>query len=603
MADIPTFTQTPLNPITSSPIPPITPPKNKEIARRVFKWLMVLAVALGVASVLVFYFGSSSFSENQVLLTIDGPTQASVGDEVIYKVHYENKTKSTLNHLKLAFTYPDTSVIIQDGQIVNNPGNVVNSDESDVPPGQSIDKEFHSFLVGDKGNIKLARVSLSFNAAGIQTPFEKTAQLSTTISDVPVALTFVGPPTSTSGQSVTYLLDYRNQSSSDISGLQLVIAYPDGFTPTKETPTPTSGNNTWILPNVLQGQGARITIQGTLTGREGDSKQLVASLKRNVDNSLVDYEKTSVTTVIGSPLLSVNTSVNGSPDYISHAGDTLQYSIRYGNTSNVTLSGLTLTAKLEGPMYDFASIDTKGGFYDSSSHTITWNSTVVPSFDSLAPSANGTVNFSIKLKSGVAGGGSGSLFAHATMTLSTPNVPSSVDAPTVATTDDVVTKITSQPTFRQLMYYNDASFGSSGSMPPVAGKDTVYTIHWQLVNPGNALTAAKITATLPLGVTWKNVVSVGSGQAQPTFNKSTSQITWNLGTLPSGIGVDGSAPYELAFQVTLRPSTTQVGQSVPVLTAPALSGVDASTKQNIIVNAQDLTTNSTVDQPGQGVVH
>ena len=602
MPDTPTFTQTPLNPITSSPIPPITPPKTQAMSRRVFKWLIVLAVALGVASVLIFYFGSSSFTESKVILTLDGPTQASVGDEVVYKVHYENQTKTTLNHLKLAFTYPDTSVIVQDGQIVNNPGNVQNSDEQDLAPGQSVDKEFHSFLVGDKGNIKFARVSLSFSAAGIQTPFEKNAQLSTTISDVPVSLTFVGPPTSTSGQSVTYLLDYRNQSSDDISGLQFVVSYPDGFTPTKESPTPSSGNATWNLPLVKKGQGARITIQGTLNGNEGDSKLFTASLKRNVDGSLVDYEKTTVTTVISSPLLSVDTSVNGSSDYISHAGDTLQYSIRYGNTSSVTLSGLVLTAKLEGAMYDFSSIDTKGGFYDASAHSITWNSTVIPAFNALAPMANGTVSFSIKLKPGVSGSGSSSLFTDASVTLATENVPSTIDATSIATTDDLITKITSQPTFRQLMYYNDAAFGSSGAMPPAAGKDTVYTIHWQLVNPGNALTNAKITATLPLGVTWKNVVSVGSGQPQPVFNKSTSQVSWTLGTLPSGVGVDGSSPYELAFQVTLRPSPTQVGLPAQVLTGPSLSGVDSSTKQNIVVNALDLTTNSTVDQPNQGTI-
>jgi uncharacterized repeat protein (TIGR01451 family) len=577
-------------------------PKHQQMSRRVFKWLIVLAAGLGVTSVLLFYFGSSSFTESKVLLTLEGPTQSSVGDEVVYKVHYENKTKTALHHVKLAFTYPDTSVIVQDGKIINNPGNVQGIDQEDLAPGASRDQEFHSFLVGDKGNIKLARVKLSFDAGNIKTPFEKNAQLSTTISEVPIALTFVGPPTSVSGQAVTYLLDYRNQSSEDISGLQLVVAYPDGFTPGKISPIPSSGNATWNLSTLKKGAGARITIQGTLSGREGDSKQVTASLKRNIDDTLVDYEKTNVTTVISSPLLSVDTSVNGSSDYISHAGDTLQYSIRYSNTSNVTLTGLVLTAKLEGSMYDVATIDTKGGYYDASARTISWNSTVIPAFNSLQPRANGTANFSIKLKSSISGGGSNSLFTHATITLLTENVPDTIDANSIVVTDDVVTKITSQPTFRQTMYYNDSAFGSAGVMPPQAGKDTTYTIHWQIVNPGSALNNAKITATVPQGVTWKNVISVGNGQPQPTYNKNTSQISWPIGTLPSGVGVDGSLPYELAFQVTVRPSPTQVGQPASVLTSPALSGVDSSTKQNIIVNAQDLTTNSTVDQPNQGTV-
>ena len=139
-------------------------------------------------------------------------------------------------------------------------------------------------------------------------------------------------------------------------------------------------------------------------------------------------------------------------------------------------------------------------------------------------------------------------------------------------------------------------------MPPQVGKETVFTIHWLLTNPGNSLNNAKITATLPQGVSWKNVISVGAGQPQPSYNKNTSQVSWSLGTLPSGVGIAGTAGYELAFQVGLKPSSTQVGLPAPILNGVSLSGVDSFTQQNIVVNNYDLTTNSTIDQPGQGVV-
>jgi hypothetical protein len=50
------------------------------------------------------------------------------------------------------------------------------------------------------------------------------------------------------------------------------------------------------------------------------------------------------------------------------------------------------------------------------------------------------------------------------------------------------------------------------------------------------------------------------------------------------------------------PSPTQVGQPVAVLTGATLSGVDSFTQQNIAVSNLDLTTNSTIDQPGNGAV-
>ncbi len=592
---MPEFTLTPLN------SNPILPSIKHPVSRHVFRWLIVVAAALGIISVLLFYFGGSSFTESGVKLTISGPTQASVGDEVIYKVHYENTTKTSLNNLKLSFTYPVNSAVVKDGQIVTDTGNVQTISEPDLGPGESRDEEFHAFLVGDRGNIKIAFAKINFNAGSIKSNFEKTAQFSTTISDVPVSVTLVGPPTAVSGQAVTYLLDYRNQSSDDISDLRLIMEYPDGFKVTKVSPSASEGNFVWDLPNVKQGGGARITIQGTIAGKEGDSKTFNASLKRNVDGSYVDYQKINTTTVISSPLLGLNTTINGSADYVSHAGDTLQYSIRYNNTSNFTLGGLVLSAKLSGGMYDFNSVDAHGGFFDSSTNTVTWNSTVVPAFDSLQPRGAGTVALTIKLKPS-SGSGSSNTLAHAVITLATDNVPNAVNVDRIVVSDDILTKITSQPTFSQKIYYNDPAFGSSGPMPPQAGKSTTFTIHWVVSNPGNSLSNAKIVGTLPQGVTWKNVVSVGSGQPQPSFNKSTSQVSWNIGTLPSGSGINGASAYELVFQVAVNPSTTQVSQPVPVLTGIALSGVDSFTQQNIVVPNLDLNTNSTVDRPGDGAV-
>src|SRR3989344_8201580 len=130
------FTQTPLY-----SIPPVSKPVSR-MSRKVLFWSTITAVVLGIISVLLFFYGGSSFSESGVVLTMTGPTQASVGDEVVYKVHYQNNTKTALRHLKLSFTYPQSSVVIKDGQVVTNNGNVQTTDEPDLPAGASQDQEF-----------------------------------------------------------------------------------------------------------------------------------------------------------------------------------------------------------------------------------------------------------------------------------------------------------------------------------------------------------------------------------------------------------------------------------------------------------------------------
>jgi len=138
-------------------------------------------------------------------------------------------------------------------------------------------------------------------------------------------------------------------------------------------------------------------------------------------------------------------------------------------------------------------------------------------------------------------------------------------------------------------------------LPPEVGKETSLTVHWQIINPGNDMNGVRVSGILPAGVNWKNIVSVGSGQPEPTFNKNTSQVVWDLGVLPQGTGVTG-AKYEVSFQLTIKPSINQKGSPVLLVKDSNLSGIDSFTRQSIIVPVRDISTNDLVDRPSEGVV-
>ncbi len=568
------------------------------MSNKILKWLILLALVLLIISFVTFWFGGKSFSENQVILTIDGPTQALVGDEIVYTVKYANETKLDLKSLKFIFTYPDESIVIDNGQIITDLSNNFTIDV--LKPGQSGEKEFKGFLTGDKGSIKNAKVSLGFLANGLSTSFEKSTTLATTITGVPVVLTLVAPPNSVSGESVNYIFDYRNESGNDISDLQFKFNYPDGFVPQKFTPAPTGGNNIWAVAMLKKSGGSRITVQGTLSGKEGDSKTVTVELKRKVFDQFVNFEKTATSTMIASPLLGLSVLVHDSTSYSSFPGDTLDYTIKYQNNSNYNLIGLNLVVNLSGSMFDFGTLNSGYGYFDSSNNTITWNAGSVPDFSNLPPNKTGQLTFKVKVKPDITVG-SQNLFVNMSARLSTPNVPPNVGGDEIFATSGATTKISTQPSFAGSAYYNDASFGSSGPLPPEVGKETVFTIHWQITNPGNEMSGVKASAVLPTGVTWKNVVSVGTGQPDLIFNKNTSEVVWNLGTLPQGVGVLTPA-YEGSFQVSVKPSTDQKGMPIVLIKSGKLSGTDTFTKQSIIINSKELSTNTLVDRPGEGIV-
>ncbi|MBI2062233.1 MAG: hypothetical protein HYT64_00865 [Candidatus Yanofskybacteria bacterium] len=568
---------------------------------QLLKWLVLLALLLAIVSFLSFWFGSPSFSESGVKLEIEGPNQVSVGDEVVYKLKYSNDTKLDLNNMTFKFTYPDDSVVLKDGIVVKDLSEAFTLDQ--LSPGQEAEREFKAFLVGDRGNIKTAKVEISYKAGDLRTVFEKNTSLSTTIIGLPVSLTLSAPPNLVPGQLVNYVLDYRNESNDDIYDLRFEFDYPDGFSFQRSTSSPNTGNYIWLVPVLKKSNGGRISITGPLNGKEGETKNILVLLKRKIGDQYVNYEKAETSSVIANSLLNAEVLVNDSSDYSAFAGDDLNYVVKYSNSSNYNLVGVNLAIKLEGEMYDISSLDTKGGYYDNSNNTITWNASTVSDFSNLAPNRKGQVSFRIKLKNSIPSGATGSknLFVRASARLSTPNVPSGVGGDEVFAEKNLVTKISTQPTLKQTVYYNDPAFGSAGPLPPEAGKETSFAIHWQITNPGNDMNGVRISGTLPAGVSWKSIVSVGSGQPEPTFNSNTSEVVWNIGVLPQGVGVTG-AKYEASFQIILKPATSQKGSPAVLTKDSKLSGQDTFTKQNIIVPVQDISTDELVDRPGEGTV-
>ena len=421
-------------------------------------------------------------------------------------------------------------------------------------------------------------------------------------------ITLVAPPTVINGQNISYLIDYRNQSSGDLQDLRFQARYPSGFKPSQYSPKPTSrsqGQDIWTIPALKQGEGARITIQGALSGNERETKTISVVLQKKITtatgDNYVDFEKTEASSVIATPLLSVGLTVNDSADYIAHAGDLLRYKANLKNNSNSSIAGLSFSVHLDGSMFDFTTVRSDG-FFDSRVGTIYWNGSTIPALNNLGANQSATVEFEARLKSSFSGGlGARESFVKATAHLETPNVPADLDIDKLTADSELVTRISSSPTFAQKILLNDSVFGSTGPFPPKVNYKTVFTIRWNLVNPSSDLSSAKVTAVLMPGVVWEERARVSGSQPQPVYNAAQKTVTWDLGTLPAGVGV--SFPqYEADFQISVTPSVNQAGGPVPLLKNVQFEGVDTFTKERILRTIPDVTTSNVSDSSASGNV-
>jgi hypothetical protein len=93
-------------------------------------------------------------------------------------------------------------------------------------------------------------------------------------------------------------------------------------------------------------------------------------------------------------------------------------------------------------------------------------------------------------------------------------------------------------------------------------------------------------ATLPPYVEWEGNTYP---DADITYNPIGGEVVWNIGDIPRGAGAVTSTK-QMAFQVSITPSVTQVG-SVPVLVSEgAFSGVDDFTGSTIRSSVRSVTT-------------
>lgn len=573
--------------------------------RRIKLFSLGAAVLLAVA--LVFFFlGRGSFSESNVELKIEGPQEISAGELVSYKITYANNNKVSLSGVKLNFFYPGDAIIMRDQNILNVTNE--NFDIGELKSGESGKKTLTAYIVGDRGNIKMARATLAFKPSNLGSVFQKEASLATTITTLTVPITLVAPPTVINGQNINYLVDYRNQSKEDLKDLRFQVHYPEGFKSSKFSPQPTTrgqGRDIWEISLLKQGEGSRITIQGTLNGGERETKIVSVILQKKITTangeSYVDFEKTEASSVISTPLLSVGFVLNDSTDYTAHLSDFLRYDVNFKNNSNADIANLSLSVHLDGNMFDLATVKSDG-FFDSRLNTIFWNSSTIPELGNLRPGQSATVKFEARLKDNFPGGiGARDSFVKTSALLETPNVPADLDVDKLTAESELITRISTAPTFNQKILLSDSVFGSSGPFPPKVDEKTVFTVRWNLVNPSSNLTPAKVTAVLMPGVAWEDRVRLSGSQPQPVYDDRQKTVTWDLGALPAGVGV--SFPqYEANFQISISPSVNQVGQSAPLLKSVRFDGTDTFTGEKISRTILDVSTSNISDSQASGVV-
>jgi len=123
------------------------------------------------------------------------------------------------------------------------------------------------------------------------------------------------------------------------------------------------------------------------------------------------------------------------------------------------------------------------------------------------------------------------------------------------------------------LYYSNP-FGSTGPLPPKAGTETTYAIIFNVTNTTSRITDAKVTASLPSYVRWIGIYSPNTEKM--IFDQVEGTVTWDIGTVEPGVGLNGTPAKQAAIAIGFQPSTSQIGQQPVLLRNIQFWGIDTA---------------------------
>ena len=535
------------------------------MSKKIIFLILSVIVVLGFAGYL--YYREGTFSKEILKLEILGPDTAKIGEEIEYTVKYKNNGNFVLESPKLVFELPENS-LTEDGKAL------ITQNLKDVYPGNQESVKIKARLLGKDGDLKTARVSISYIPKNITATYESDTSFITKVDSSPINLDFDLPTKAEQGKDLQYSINYFSNVDYPLENLSIKIDSTAGFNLTSSTPM-SLDNSEWKLPTLNKAQGGRINIKGNISATTNQNLTFSAKLGMWQNGSFIVIKENSVNVQVIQPLLSISQQINGSDNYIASPGETLHYQIFFRNIGSTPFDDLFVVAKLDGAALDLSTIQAEGGQAQPNDNMIVWDHN---QSSHLGVQQEGTVNFSVKVKNDWSSSG-----ADASSTMITDEVNIS------QITQKFSIKVNSGLVISQKAYYQNSDIPNSGQIPPKVGSTTTYTISWQIKNYFSDAKNVKIKAILPQGISLTGKIVPQNELSNFSYDSASREIVWAVGDILAGTGVSGD-PVALSFQVSLTPTSSQKGSVAPLIGTVNISGENQFTGTIISANDSAVST-------------
>ena len=570
-------------------------PRTINLIRTALWWVLVAAIIFFISAVgfFIYYFtfGGGGVGASNIDIVVSGPPTIAGGEVTELQISITNRNSVPLNLSTLTVNYPPGT---------RSPTDFITPQVTypiylgTIAAGETKKGVVKAVFSGTSGSQSDIKAVLDYHKDGSNAIFKSASDYAFTFSSSPLSIVVDGASQMVSGQPVTLTVTVTSNSTEPIRDVLLSATYPFGFQYTSSAPA-TISDGLWSVGTLAPGQKQKITIQGTLTGDTGDNRtfNFTTGTRTMATSTVIDVPLASsqFPVAIARPFLGLSVFVNNSsstPSVVT-PGEHVTVMVTYQNNLSTAITNAVIVAKLSGFEIDGSTVASPDGFYRSNDNTVLWNNTTDSGLALLAPGASGQLIFSFQVPP-----------ASVLKSTASPSISLSINAAGTRVSESGVSQNLQSAATSKIAIASDVQltgnglyyaspYGSVGPLPPQAGTETTYAMVLTLTNTTNQIDNAVVTATLPPYV--RTTGKQSPSYEHLTFNQSTGQVTWNVGTVAPGVGTAGTQPRQVAFEVGFTPSTSQIGQTPVLLKSIQLSGTDDATQVPVTLTAPDVTTN------------
>lgn len=560
---------------------------------RAFTTLLFACLFLGAIAWAGFFIiqPQSSFSQDDVIVSISGEENVDIGEEVRYRIRYRNAQNVPLAQAVLQVRYPEGFVFKESSAEPSKESN----DEWALGTLEGHDSGFidvFGTMYGDVGKRQSFRVFLNYLPANFSSEFQKVASVTTEMKPAPVTVSLDGPKDVAFGAEASYTVQVQQQAGAALQHLAIEIEAPVFRKTDSEPASDQFREDRWTLDADKAEQ--EVTITGAFNGDfEGDASSIGVRVvgwkdeERKGDGYI--FATSSIDVAILRTELSAQLVMNGaSGDFDVQPGERLNSSIVVKNVGQSDFEDMQVRLVFETPSADKKSMlywkdiqDAADGDIvgeqinnDRRRGQITWTKRHVKDLATLSQGDSAVIDVSIPIKN--AEQAELEKFAAGDITAY------------VEIRYDVGDEQKTQSTSPIAMTINsDLAFEIRDEVRSDAQERDVHIINWVLTNQFHGLENLIVTADVYGDITWdESLLSVPAGDV--VYDAEKQKITWTIPMMPTEIDT-------LALQFGLlmnqkNPSQTQ-------LTSKAqLKATDTITKKEIVKIGDEILLGETAGE-------